>query len=328
MKARILISSMIVTTFAGVLPAVDQQLLNLVMPDAKILAGVNVASAKSSPFGQYVLAQIAPHNEELQKMAVMTGFDPRQDLVEILAATNGATGNHSGLALASGTFNTSAIIAAATAAGASTQVYKGATIISDPNPKATEPGGIAFLSSTLAVAGDLANVKAAIDRQTAPSKIDTGLAKQANDLSATQDAWVVSIIAPPAPPKPAVAGQNRMGQAATDNPAAMLPLNALQQIQSGSAGVKFGTNVVVTAQAQADNAQDAANLAGMIQLLANMAKMQSDKNPQAAALANALTVTSSGTTINATFTVPQEMLQNMVAAAHSTKKPAHLAPKK
>ena len=319
MKARILISSMIVTTFAGVLPAVDQKLLNLVMPDAKILAGVNVASAKSSPFGQYVLAQIAPHNEELQKMAVMTGFDPRQDLVEILAATNGAAGNHSGLALASGTFNTSAIIAAATAHGATTEIYKGATIISDP--KATEPGGIACLSFTLAVAGDLDNVKAAIDRQTAPSKIDSGLAKQANDLSATQDAWVVSIIAPP---KPAVAGP----QQGAGNPAAMIPMNALQQIQSGSAGVKFGTNVVVTAQAQADNAQDAANLAGMLQLLANMAKMQSDKNPQVAALANALTVTSSGTTINATFTVPQEMLQNMVSAAHSTKRPAHLAPKK
>ena len=324
MKARILISSMIVTTFAGVLPAVDQKLLNLVMPDAKILAGVNVESAKSSPFGQYVLAQIAPHNEELQKMAVMTGFDPRQDLVEILAATNGATGSHTGLALASGRFNTSAIIAAATAHGATTQDYKGATIISDPNPKATEPGGIAFLSSTIAVAGDLANVKAAIDRQSAPSKIDAGLAKQASDLSATQDAWVVSIIAPPAPPKPAVAGP----QQGAGNPAAMIPMNALQQIQSGSAGVKFGTNVVVTAQAQADNAQDAANLAGMLQLLANMAKMQSDKNPQAAALANALTVTSSGTTINATFTVPQEMLQNMVSAAHSTRKPAHLAPKK
>lgn len=327
MKARILISSIIVTTFAGVLPAVDQQLLNLVMPDAKILAGVNVASAKSSPFGQYVLGQIAPHNEELQKMAIMTGFDPRQDLVEVLAATNGAAGSHSGLALASGTFNISAIVAAATAAGATTQSYKGATIISDPNPKATEPGGIAFLSSTLAIAGDLANVKAAIDRQSAPSKIDAGLAKQANDLSATQDAWVVSIIAPPAPPKPTVAGpMSHRGQAAPDNPAAMLPLNALQQIQSGSAGVKFGTNVVVTAQAQADNAQDATNLAGMLQLLANMAKMQADKNPQAAALANALTVTSSGTTINATFTVPQEMLQKMVTA-HSTQRP-HLAPKK
>lgn len=324
MKARILISSMIVTTFAGVLPAVDQNLLNLVMPDAKILAGVNVASAKSSPFGQYVLAQIAPHNEELQKMAVMTGFDPRQDLVEILAATNGATGSHTGLALASGTFNTSAIIAAATAHGGTMEIYKGATIISDPNPKATEPGGIAFLSSTIAVAGDLANVKAAIDRQSAPSKIDAGLAKQASDLSATQDAWVVSIIAPPAPPKPAVAGP----QQGAGNPAAMIPMNALQQIQSGSAGVKFGTNIVVTAQAQADNAQNAANLAGMLQLLANMAKMQSDKNPQVAALANALTVSSSGTTINATFTLPQEMLQQMVSSVHQMKRPAHAAPKK
>src|SRR5579872_1973149 len=95
MKA-ILISSLLATTFAGVLPAVDPHLLGLVMPDAKILAGVNVVSAKNSPFGQSVLSQIAPHNQELQKMAILTGFDPRQDLIELLAATNGTPGSHSG----------------------------------------------------------------------------------------------------------------------------------------------------------------------------------------------------------------------------------------
>ena len=48
----------------------------------------------------------------------------------------------------------------------------------------------------------------------------------------------------------------------------------LQQIVGGNAGVKFGNNVVVTAQATADTAQNAQNLAGMLQLLTNMAKLQ------------------------------------------------------
>jgi hypothetical protein len=280
-----------------------------------------VASAKNSPFGQYVLGQIAPNNQELQKMAVLTGFDPRQDLIEVLAASNGVPAGHTGLALASGTFNTSAIIAAATIAGATTTTYHGATIVSDPNPKVTTPSGIAFLSSTIAVAGDLADVKAAIDRQSAPSTIDSGLASQAKSLSASEDAWVVSIVPPPAVPTP-------KGAAPANGPAQMIPLNALQQIQSGSAGVKFGTNIVVTAQAQADNAQDAGTLAGMLQLLANMAKMQADKNPQAAALANALNVTSSGSTVNVTFSLPEDQLQKFAAQSNAPKRPAHLAPRK
>jgi hypothetical protein len=318
MKARILTIATLTATFVSVLPAVDQNLLNLVMPDANVLAGVNVVSAKNSPFGQYVLSQLAPKDQEFQKMAVLTGFDPRQDLIELLAASTGAAGGHSGLALATGTFNTSAIMNAATAAGAITETYHGATIIEDP--KAKEASGIAFLGSTIAVAGDLADVKAAIDRQSAPSTINSSLASQAKSLSASQDAWVASIIGLPPIQAPAGVTGGKGGS--------MLPANALQQIVGGNAGVKFGTNVVVTAQAQADNAQDATNLAGMLQLLANMAKMQSNNNPQITALADGLTVSASGTTVNITFTLPQEQLQQLMSHPNTLKKPAAAAPKK
>jgi len=318
MKARILTIAALATTFASVLPAVDPHLLALVMPDANVLAGVNVASAKSTPFGQFVLSQLAPKDQEFQKMAVLTGFDPRQDLIELLAASTGVTGSHAGLAMATGTFNTSAILAAATSSGAITETYNGATIIEDP--KAKTPSGIAFLGSTIAVAGDLADVKAAIDRQSAPPAINANLAAQAKSLSASQDAWVASIIGPPPLEAPAGVGAGK---------GTGLPLNALQQIVSGNAGVKFGTNVVVTAQAQADNAQDATNLAGMLQLLANMAAMQSDKSPQAAALAKGLTVSASGTTVNISFTLPEDQLQQMMSShPNAVKKPAGSMPKK
>ena len=309
MKARILFIATLATVSAGVLPAVDPHLLGLVMPDAKVLAGVNVVSAKNSPFGQYVLAQIAP-NQELQRMAALTGFDPTQDLIEILAASNGVPGSHTGLALATGTFNTSAILAAATMAGATSETYNGANVIEDPNAK-NGPGGIAFLGSTIAIAGDLADVKAAIDRQSNPSKIDSGLSSQANLLSAGEDAWAVSIIGPPALAVQAPSKGTGGGSGT------VLPATALQEIVSGNAGVKFGTNVVVTAQAQADNAQDATTLAGMIQLLANMAKLQADKNPAAASLANGLTISSSGVNINISFTVPQSQLQQLMAQPHA-----------
>ena len=320
MKARILTIATIGVTFASVLPAVDQHLLALVMPDANVLAGVNVASAIKTPFGQFVLTQMAPKDQEFQKMAVLTGFDPRQDLIELLAASTGATGTHTGLALATGTFNTTAILTAAKTAGATVEEYNGATIIEDPQAKI--PSGIAFLGSTIAVAGDLADVKAAIDRQASKTTatINSSLLQQAQTLSGSQDAWVASIIGPPPVQAPAGAGAGK---------GTVLPANALQQIVGGNAGVKFGTNVVVTAQAQADNAQDATNLAGMIQLLVNMAAMQSTKNPQAAALASGLTVSASGTTINISFTLPEDQLQQMMTThSNAVKKPAGSMPKK
>jgi len=43
-------------TAVNALAAVDPGLLNLVMPDAKFLAGVRVDQSEASPFGQFLLA--------------------------------------------------------------------------------------------------------------------------------------------------------------------------------------------------------------------------------------------------------------------------------
>src|SRR5262245_34973109 len=128
MNARTLATSTLVAVFAGVLPApagaADPQLLSLVMPDAKILAGVNVEQARNSLFGQYVLSTIQPDNPELQALVNLTGFDPRRDVHELLVATNSGPGGKSGVALARGTFDIPKILAAGTAKGGSFQTYK------------------------------------------------------------------------------------------------------------------------------------------------------------------------------------------------------------
>src|SRR5689334_17597978 len=165
MKAQLL-SVTLFTAFSGVLSAADPQLLNLVMPDAKVIAGVNVEQAKGTVFGQYVLNQIQTHDADMQKLVTLTGFDPRRDVREVLVASNGTASSqsHTGLALAKGTFDVAKITAAATMAGkdVATESYGGLTILED----AKGLNGIAFLDSTTVVAGDVANVKAAIDRRT------------------------------------------------------------------------------------------------------------------------------------------------------------------
>src|ERR1051326_3991331 len=185
MNARILTTATLAIACSSVTPvnAADPQLLNLVMPDATVLAGVNVDQAKASPFGQYVLSQMQSHDQEMQKLIALTGFDPTRDVHETLVATNGAP--KTGLVLAVGNFDGGKIAAAAIAGGGTTETYGGGAIVQDPE----QTHGGAVLSGALAVAGDLASVKAAIDRQHSPTPLPAAVLTQVGQWSASEDAW-------------------------------------------------------------------------------------------------------------------------------------------
>jgi hypothetical protein len=307
MKARVLTTASLLSVFAAALPAADPQLMKLVMADVKVMSDVNVMQARLSPFGQFVLSQM--ESSHFQQLIAETGFDPRQDLIELLLVSNGAPGAANSLALASGVFNPTKIATAATANGAAQETYNGVTIIE--SPKKTE--GIAFLNTSIMIAGSVANVKAAIDRQAAPATLPPSLVTQANQLSVTQDAWALSTVSPvvlvPASDSKsaAVGGMN-------------IPPNILQQVQSGYLGVKFGANVAFTAQAQSDTSEDATALAGLLQLLGNLAQMQTAQNPGAAAFAKSLTVTATGTTVNISASVPEAQFQQLLTPKAAVQK--------
>ncbi|HWC99619.1 MAG TPA: hypothetical protein VG456_22820 [Candidatus Sulfopaludibacter sp.] len=317
MKARILTTLTLVAVSTGTLPAVDQNLLNLVMPDAKVVAGVNVLSAKTSPFGQYVLSQFAG-NANFAMVTTKVGFDPSKDLIEVLTATTAVKDAPTGLAMATGTFNVSAITTAAvsqTDGNVVTETYKGVNLLEDNK----NVGAVAFLNASLVVAGDIASVKAAIDRQSTPSTLPASLLAQIKNLSATEDAWFVSTV-----PVSSLMGPNTGLVAPGLGANAKMQINVAQQIQSANGGVKFGSIVTFTGQVQADTAQNATTLAGMLQLVANMAQMQAAQNPQAAALAKALTVSNSGNSVNVSLALPQDQFQNLLhpkaAVKHAARK--------
>jgi hypothetical protein len=297
--------------FAGTLSAADPQLMKLVMPDVQLMSDVNVAQAKLSPFGQFLLSQMA--SAHLQEFASLTGFDPRQDLLEVLVVSSGAPGTGNSLALASGVFNPAMIASAAQTAGAASETYKGVTILE--NRAKTE--GIAFLGASIAAAGSVSNVKAAIDRQSAPATLPPAVVTQANQLSVTQDAWTLSTVSPAtlipsgtAKP-PAIGGMT-------------VPANILQQVQSGYAGVKFGSNVTVTAQAQSDTTEDATALAGLLQFVGNLAQMQAAQNAAAAAFAKSLSVTTQGSIVNLSASLPEAQFQQLLTSKPKGAMKPHL----
>jgi hypothetical protein len=64
--------------------AADPGLLRLVMPDAKVIAGIQVDQTKNSVFGQYVLSHMQVDDASFQKFITDTGFDPRHDVSDCL----------------------------------------------------------------------------------------------------------------------------------------------------------------------------------------------------------------------------------------------------
>jgi hypothetical protein len=314
MNARFYAAATLVAALSVALPAsaADSRLLDLVMPDANVVAGVNVNRAKATPFGQYVLAQIAPHDQELQKMVSMTGFDPRLDVSELLvashadprtAASPAARKEAAGLALAVGNFDFSKISAAVASKGGKTETYGGATLFEDPNQKSA----LAILDGSIAVFGDVASVKAAIDRKNGArtSALPSDFYGLISSWSASQDAWAVSNLSPALLKPPAMASQAQ----------ALTQPTMWQTVQSAAGGINFalGSNVVASIEAYSDTSQNAASMAGALQLLANMAKLQTSNNPQAATLLSSLAVTSDANVVKMTLSLPADQFQKLVS---------------
>ena len=299
--------------------AADSQLLNLVMPDAQVMAGVNVTTAAISPLGQYLLAQIGNNDKGLQTFVGTTGFDPRKDVTEILMASAGQGTTPGVLLLAKGTFDVAGITAAVSG-GKSNQVstYDGDTLIGSTDPK--EMHALAFIGTSIAVAGDLSSVKAALDRSNGVNSISPELAALVQSLSTSEDAWSVSI---------ASVGSlipNLGTNAPAGNATQMLQL--VKNIQASSGGVQFGQNVVFSGQAVADTPQDASAVADLVRMASALIAMGAAQNPQAAGAAQllqSLQVTTTDATVNITASIPEAQIEAALKAV-STKNPA-AAPK-
>src|SRR6202795_549708 len=148
--------------------AADPALLKLVMPDAKVIAGIQVDQTKNSLFGQYILSHMQVDDAGFKTLIAQTGFDPRRDVREIMIASNWESNSAASrwLVMARGAFDLGKIALAAQGSGITTSNFQGVNIlIHSSSAKPEVENAIAFFDSTYAVMGDLPSVKAAIERQ-------------------------------------------------------------------------------------------------------------------------------------------------------------------
>ncbi len=285
--------------------AADTQLLNLVMPEAQIMAGMNVTTARISPFGQYVLSQFHADEKGFQELVTQTGFDPRQDVTEILAASGGDLKSKSGLVLARGSFDAAKIAAAASSGKGQAVVsqYGGATLISMGNDASHS---VAFIGNSVVVMGDTASVKAAVDRADKVNSISPALAARVQALSTTLDAWTVTL---------ASLGSLLPAELGGAKGPVAQPLALVKNIESSSGGVKFGANVEISGQAVANNEQNAKALADIVRMVAGFVTLSGGQDPKMAGIAQivqTLKVENVGNTVNISASVPEAQLEALM----------------
>jgi hypothetical protein len=286
------------TAFAGV----DPGLLGLVMPDAQTLTGVQADAVRTSPFGQYIISQVQI-DSELNKIMTSTGFDPRRDLHELVAAHSTP---QTALVIGRGIFQPSLISAAAVQDGALSTTYRGIGILTGKGTN--QNGAAAFLDSTTVLLGDVTSVKAAIDRRIGGTNYSGPLAQKAMEVSAANDIWFIAAQSPAT-----------FFAGSAPNPGMNNLANAFQAIQQTSGGVKFSSSGATVGLALlARSPQDAQALVDVGKFFANMVQMNRNQNPgasTAATLADAATFVANGSVATVTLTLPEQQLEQLLMPA-------------
>jgi hypothetical protein len=302
--------------------AVDQGLLNLVPAGTKILAGIQVDKSKTSPLGQFLLAQARPAQGDFQQLMDMTGFDPKRDLQELLFAStgqSGTAGEHPDIAvLARGYFDAARIKKALLTKGGKTEVYGGTELLTDG--KDGHKAAIAILDANLAILGTRKAVTSIIDNRNVPATLDTELDQKVKSVSTANEAWFASI-----QPGSGIPLRHQGGEDGSPMNGAML-----QSITQSSGGLHFGPEqIAVNFDALTRSAKDAQSLADVVRFFASMVQTQRQSQSPAALLApsfDTMKLTTADSTMHLSFTVPEATAEQLVSEAHRPHQPRATQP--
>jgi hypothetical protein len=283
---------------------VDSGLLSLVMPNASVISGIRVESAKGTQFGQYVLSHMQSDDTGLQKFVAATGFDPRRDLNEIVVASARSSDSPVTLIAGKGIFNPSQILTAAREQGATTTSYKGFDLVTQPSSKSVNT---IALNANTALMGTTDIVKAAIDRIGSQPSLSDAALRKVQETSGANDAWFVST-GPITDFFKNKFNDPNLGQAVQGN--------LFQAIQQASGGLKFGQSggVLITGEAVTRSPQDASALADVVRFVAGLIQMNAGNDQeaqQAASVLKDLQVTPSGSTTKLSLSLSESFLEQM-----------------
>ena len=191
---------------------IDRSLLALLPANANTLVGVDVERLKHTSLYQRLEEESRKEKgrNQFDELAAMTGFDPRRDVEQLLVAawpqgmaSRPGEAEPNFLVAGRGRFNAANLTREILKQQAVVEKYRGYDILG-PRASGKEPqrtkgkhdqGAVAFLDETTAVAGNRAEVRAAIDRKIGggPTLLhNTDLLGRAQRISGASQIWAVS----------------------------------------------------------------------------------------------------------------------------------------
>lgn len=289
--------------------AADPGLLRLVMPDAKVVAGIQVDQTKNSLFGQYVLSHMQVDDEGFKNFVAQTGFDPRRDVSEIVMASNWDSSTPRGsrwLVMGHGAFNLGQITRAAQGRGVALTNFQGVDILTYSGQGNGEvENGIAFFDPSTAVMGDLASVKGAIDRQKSGAVAGNQLVAKVRDLSSKNDFWFATL----------VPISEFAGAMPDPNLSSAMKGNLLAAINEASGGIRFGSTISISAEAVTRSEKDARALVDVVRFVAGLVQLNRQNNQaagQVATLLDTLDTRTAGNVTTISLAIPEQQLEQML----------------
>lgn len=284
--------------------AVDQGLLDLVPPGAKIITSVDINQAKNSPFGQYLLSKINTQDHNFGDLIQQTGFDPRRDLQGFVFASPGPDNNtaQSRFALiVRGNFDQDRIREMAQTKGASIQNYRGYDIFVSKSDH--QHPAFTFTEAQILVMGDIATIQQVVANRAIHAGFDPQLEQMVSTVSVGNDAWFASVM-------PGSYLADHVKQEASQPAAAQ----ALQGVLQSSGGIQFGSVIRLSFDATARSPKDAQSIVDVIRFLGTMVQMNRQKSPNAENLASAvdaMTLDTNGDAVHISISLPEQALEQL-----------------
>jgi hypothetical protein len=282
--------------------AAGHDLWKYLPPDATAVSGVDVERTKNSPFGRYLMEQVAQEERGFGELQAATGFDPRRDLRTVIVAA--LPGRNQALLAARGAFDQARILEAARREKGAVLVHEGLNVVASKDGE----HWMAFPDATSVLAGPAELVRAAIAQAKNPPP-RSYLAK-AQSLDASYDAWVVS--SDPA-------GGLLKGIPANQNG------DLLRSIRQAAGGVKFGIHIEIDANATARSDRDATALHDAIRFIAGMIRVKSEEQGAVSTLLDSMRLSTTGDQVAISLRLPEAEIEKLIDTTRSrTRRVAHV----
>ncbi|MBK5294592.1 MAG: hypothetical protein JJE04_23290 [Acidobacteriia bacterium] len=289
---------------ATVMPAAaaDPSMWNLVMPDARIMIGMDVTRVVSSPLGQKFLSQLNLESGDFKKFMDSTGFDPRRDLREVLVASTGGATHQGSLVIVRGVFDEAKISALLSVSGqAAAGTHQGVKILSSGK----DNGSVGFLSSSMLVGGTLDEVKAAIDRQQSGATLDASIASRIQSSASRYEAWLISTASP-----------SSFTRIPGPNPGNMMRADLFQAVESFSGGLHLSGDIVdLDAEAVTRSEKDASALVDVFKFLVQVVGSNQPPDSPMGKMFDSMKSSVEGRTAKLSFSAPSSEILKLFEAA-------------